>query len=130
RRERPWITDKTTSPDLAYSMMLRATSETAVAIITRSAPSNPMYLARLRAAIRASTMSISDTMGMTRTPGLGSLRFILQQRQRFLQVEGSRHIAKFQAQLDHGESHLRLNAHNYGPRSAEPHHLRQVADCS
>ena len=39
-----------------------------------------MYLARLRAAIRASTMSVSDTMGMTRIAGFDSLRFILQQR--------------------------------------------------
>jgi len=69
-------------------------------------------------------------MGITRVAGLGSVRFILQQRQRFLQIESGRHVAKFQTQLDHGESYLRLNAHDHGPRSAEAYHLRQIADCS
>src|SRR5260370_38580951 len=104
-------------------MMLRAHSHTAVAIITRSAPPNPTLAAKVRAAIRASTMSASQTMGITRPSGLSSFRLILQQPQSFFQVENCWYLPQVQPKLDHCESDLRLYPNDHRPGSVKPRHL-------
>src|SRR6266849_4401351 len=120
------MTDRITSPGLAYSIMLRATSETAVAIITRSAPLNPTSAANARAAIRASTMSTSHAMRIWVASRMGSFRFMPQQRERFLQIESSCDIPELQPELHHGKCDLRLNPDDYGLCSTQANHLCQV----
>src|SRR5207249_5346216 len=71
-----WLS--TISPVAAYSMMLRASSEIAVAITVRSLPANPSAAARARPRCRAVTMSAEELIGTTLWAGRrGSRRGLL-----------------------------------------------------
>src|SRR2546426_8997119 len=108
-----WLS--TISPLIAYSMMLRASSEMAVAIRVRSLPAKPRAAARARPRWRAVTMSAEELMGTTlssRAPasarGLLDMSrnrrgLVVQAGQAFFQVESRRDVLEGKAELDHGE---------------------------
>ena len=93
------------SPRLAYSTMLRASSEIAVATMVASLEENPSRMASARPCWRAATMSMSDATG-TRTssaeaapspPPLGP-GARLEECEALLEVEAGRHTLQVQAQ--------------------------------
>src|SRR5207249_7739332 len=118
--ESSWL--RTISPVVAYSMMLRASSEMAVAITVRSLPEKPSAAARARPRCRAVTMSADELMGTTLSArGPASRRGLLdmagggghlavQEGQAFLQVEGGGDVLEGESELDHRERHLWLDA--------------------
>src|SRR5262245_33163511 len=125
-----------TSPSLAYSTMLRTTSETAVAMIVRLLCEKPARDASARACWRAATTSAEDwirTCTSLSCPVLSSSTAFLwtggavlepmvadralfeplvQEGQAFLKVEGRGHILEGQPELDHRQRDVRLNAHD------------------
>src|SRR5439155_22996638 len=118
----------TTSPRLACSTMLRATSEMAVATRVRSLPENPAFSANARPCCRAIMMSASEPTG-TLTSVSASLGTApspagsaFQQHQTFFQIERGRDISQIQAQLNHRESNFRLNAGDDGLCPAQSNH--------
>src|SRR5213592_243905 len=126
-----WIMRSTTSPRLACSTMLRATSEMAVATRVRSLPENPAFSANARPCCRAIMMSASEPTGTLTSvsaspgtaPSLAGSAF--QQHQTFFEIERGRDISQIQAQLDHRESNFRLDAGDDGLCSAQSNHLGQ-----
>src|SRR6266446_4745476 len=117
------------SPALAYSTMLRATSEMAAAMSVASAPSKPISVARERPFWRAVTMSRADMIGtrvsfaITKVP----LQLPVQISQAFLQVQRRANPLEGQAQLHHGKGHVGLNAHDDRLSPAQPKHVRNGA---
>src|SRR5207245_9576113 len=109
----------TISPVVAYSMMLRASSEMAVAIRVRSLPEKPSAAANARPRWRAVTISAEELMGTTlssRAPGSarGLLdrsrarrHLLVQAGQPFLQVEGGRYGLEGETALARRVRHLR-----------------------
>src|SRR5215472_13738142 len=115
-----------TSPSLAYSTMLRTTSDTAVAMTVRLLCENPTRDARARACWRAATTSAEDairkctwfslSVSVSSTAflwaGRALLEALIEEGQALLQIEGRGHVLQSQSQLDHGEGDVRLNAHD------------------
>src|SRR5438477_12266804 len=96
--------------------MLRATSEMAVAMNVRSVREKPIRSASSRPFCRATTMSLSVVIGMTRSsatavaaPHPGPL---VQEREALFEVQGGVHVLQAHPELDHGESHLALDPHD------------------
>src|SRR5512147_326383 len=89
------------SPDLAYSTMLRETSEIAAAIRVASTFSKPMSTARARPCWRAATMSVAEVIGTCVSLGMVGvpLRVLIQMSQAFLQVQRGADPLERQAQL-------------------------------
>src|ERR1041384_7052091 len=124
------ITLSSTSPCPAYVVMLRATSEIAVAssvwsvLVSSSAP------AISRARWRAVTTSASDSIGMTdggSSPTVaGLLPWPLQEREPLLEVECGRDVLEAHAELDHRERDLRLDPDDHGLGPAQPRHSRDA----
>src|SRR5262245_28234244 len=117
------------SPCFAYSTMLRESSEMAVAMQIWSVAEKPSFAAIARPLCRAATMSWSDTIGI-KTPS--SMRLVrprkpVQEVKRFLQVQGGPDIGQAQAELDHREGHLGLDADDHRLRAA---HLQDLADAA
>src|SRR5918912_4342564 len=91
----PWTTPTTTSPRTAYVVMLRASSEIAVAssvwsVVVRSTPA-----ASALARCRATTTSASDSIEIRSsdsTATVAGLLLGLQQRQPLLEVERGRDV--------------------------------------
>src|SRR5436189_4940471 len=113
------------SPSLAWSTMLRATSEMAAATRVTSVPSNPSLIASLRPSWRAVTISIFELIAtrcsfpMFNVP----LGVLIQIGQAFLQIEGRPHAFQRQAQLHHGKGNIRLNADDHGFGSTQFEHM-------
>src|SRR5712692_4005177 len=133
-----WARLSRISPVLAYSRMLRASSEMAVAITVKSLPSKPNRAARARPSWRAATMSAADRMGTVITdrpmssPGpassaLGMRRAgvlqVVEVGEPLLEVEGGGDVLKGEAELDHGKGHLGLDSHDHGLGAPQPDHV-------
>src|SRR3989304_1253464 len=109
-----WTSSTWTSPQRAYSRMLRASSEMAVAITARSLPEKPASMLRLRPARRAVTTSASVAMWTFARAGVvvdtiesSALPIAcLEGGQAFFQVKRSLDSSQRQPQLHHGERHL------------------------
>src|SRR3954462_905077 len=122
-------TATTISPSPAYAVMLRATSEIAVASRVRSVGSKPIAVASSRASRRAATTSSSDRIAIRRSSDtvFVLLEMVLQERQAFLEVQRGVDVLEVQAELHHRERHLGLDAddHRLGP--AQPRHAGDPA---
>src|SRR6476661_11202142 len=103
---------RTISPFRAYSTILRATSEIAVAMTVRSLPLNPAFAASCRPSSRAVTMSAPELTGTRTSSFTGTFPFgsLVQQGQTFFEIQRGLHFTQCQAQLHHGKSDLRLDA--------------------
>src|SRR5262245_12680229 len=127
RRPPFWHRESRISPPPAYSRMLRATSEIAVAITVRSPEEKPSLEASVRPSWRALTMSAAEPMGTTRSGAslaMGDLsRPGVEVRESLLEVEGGRHVLQGQAELHHREGHLGLDADDDRLRSPELDHV-------
>src|SRR5262245_32751613 len=125
-----WHRLRRISPCPAYSTMLRATSEIAVAMTVRSLDEKPNLDASERPSWRAVTMSDADPMetslsaeslGMPGMPGpVGRVEI----GEPLLEVERGRHVLEGEAELDHGEGHLGLDAHDDRLRAPQLDHVR------
>src|SRR4051812_27971558 len=106
----------TISPFFAWSTMLRATSEMAVAISVTSAPLKPSSSASERPRWRAVTISTAEWIGVVVSVSIdrNSLCFHRQIGEAFLEIQRGAHSFERQAQLNHGKSDVRLNADDHG----------------
>src|SRR3954454_9425849 len=105
-----------TSPRTAYAVMLRATSEIAVAssVWTVLGMSRPTASARAR--WRAVTTSASDSIAIRSGASPTTLARLLpglEQRQPLLQVERGHNALETHPALDHRERHLGLDADDH-----------------
>src|SRR5579859_493985 len=100
------------SPVRAYSTILRATSEMAVAITVRSLPLNPALAASCRPSSLAVTISAPELTAMRTSffTGAFPLSSLVQQGQTFFEIQCSLHFSQRQAQLHHGKRNLGLDA--------------------
>src|SRR2546422_2422168 len=98
--------------------MLRAISEIAAAITVWSPLEKPASAARSRPRCRAVTTSVSAVMGIRRSSATGDasrptlhaeLRLVVEEQQALLEIPRRGHALEREAQLDPGESGLRLN---------------------
>src|SRR5437867_5387502 len=100
---------KQTSPRLAWSTILRATSEIAAAIMVTSVPRKPSCCASVRPCWRAITISTAESMG-TRVALLAmfdaGFLVLVQVGQTFLQVERSAYAFQGESQLHDGEGDI------------------------
>src|SRR4051812_25541663 len=125
------ITFSSTSPRRAYVVMLRATSEIAVASSVWSVLVSSRLPAICRARWRAVTTSASDSIGMIdwrSSATVAALPGPLQQREPLLEVERGRHVLEAHAELHHRERHLGLDPDDDGLRSAQPRHPRDALE--
>src|SRR3954468_1219764 len=130
RRSSSVTTDTSTSPRVAYVVMLRATSEIAVASSVWSVLESSRPAAGARARWRPVTTSASDSMAIRLSLSaatVGQLHSGLQQREPFLEVERRLHVLEAHPELDHGERHLGLDADDHGRGAAQPGHHRDAA---
>src|SRR5262245_13128712 len=120
-----------TSPEPAYVVMLRATSEMAVAISVASVALNPICSAFSRPSWRARTMSVSAAIDTT-TPrssiGGTGLRAAAQQLETLLEIERCIDVLHADAQLHHRERDLRLDPDEHRDGSAQARHVRDRAE--
>src|SRR6185436_18539659 len=121
--------DKIISPVRAYSTMLRATSEMAVAIMVSSLPEKPNCSAKARPCCRALTISASDLMGIRRSADAtgATLGLFVEVDEAFFQVQGCGHPLKRQSKLHHGKGHVRRNADDDGFSAAQFKHVSDRA---
>src|SRR3954447_2238422 len=130
--ERPlpsWPTRRVTSPPTAQGVMVRATSEIAVASSVWSVELSSSSPASSRARWRAVTTSASDSMAIRLSASTVErlLQLVLQERQAFLEVECRLHVLELHAELDHRERDLGLDAHDHGLGAAQARHVRDPA---
>src|SRR5438128_10920674 len=112
--------------------MFRASSEMAVATTARSVDGNPHCDASSRPFWRAATTSVSQSME-TRTSSAMSANLLIvvpplavEIREALFEVQRGRDAFQGEAQLDHREGHLRLDADDDGLGAAQPEHVRHV----
>src|SRR5438445_7420286 len=119
-----------TSPRLAYSRIFRATSEMAVAMTVWSPRVKPWAAANSRPFARAWTMSTSEAIGRRSSSATSAALPCsgVEKRQALLEIEGGHDPFERQPQLDHGERHFRLDAHDHGLRPPEPRHVGDVPE--
>src|SRR3954466_14084303 len=130
RRSSSWTIDTSTSPRVAYVVILRATSEIAVASSVWSVLESSRSAASSRARWRAVTTSASDSIAIRLSwsaATVGQLPPGLQQREALLEVEGGVHILEAHPELDHRERDLRLDADDHRRRAAQPGHHGDAA---
>src|SRR5688572_29650393 len=111
-----WCTGAITiSPCLAWSTMLRATSEIAAAISVTSAPLKPSSSASDRPRWRAVTMSTAELIAVRFSVSIDRNAFCLQVQvgKPFLQIEGGADALQGQPELNHGKSNVRLDADDH-----------------
>src|SRR4051794_37340461 len=109
--------------------MLRAISEMAVAMMVRSLPAKPIWAARSRPVCRAATISPSRSMG-TRVPsGVtgGLVHQGPQHLEALIEVERGGDTFEREAELDHGEGHVGLDADDDHGGAAQLGGLRDAA---
>src|SRR5258708_6151761 len=106
-------------------VMLRATSEMAVAMRVRSVRENPSWAARSLPIWRAATMSVSaDTVMRTSSAtALAALEHPVEVRQPLLEVKGGVDLFHAHAELNHGEGHLGLDPDDDHHRPSQPGHV-------
>src|SRR5918993_1553299 len=105
------------SPSPAYVVMLRATSEIAVASSVRSVLEKPRSAPIVRASWRAVTTSASVRIAtrISSATGVGlPVELLLEEGQPLFEIERRMDVLEVHAQLDHRERHLRLDPHDYG----------------
>src|SRR5438132_8080715 len=131
-----WTRLRMISPRLAYIRMLRAISEVAPAITVWSPLETPASAARSRPRCRAVTTSTSAAIGISSSSATveasgsavdSDLGLDVEERQAFFKVEGGRHPLERQPELHHREGDLGLDPHDHRPRTAQPCHMRDVA---
>src|SRR4051812_25665383 len=130
RRVSSWTIETETSPRRAYVVMLRATSEIAVASSVWSVELSSSSAASSRARWRAVTTSESDSMAITIAPSAGTVAGLppgLQQREALFEVQGGLHVLEAHPQLHHGEGDLGLDPDDYRRGAAQPGHHRDAA---
>src|ERR1043166_6552606 len=113
------------SPRCAYTTMLRAISEMAVAMMVRSLPVKPIWAARSRPFCRAATISLSRStvmwatscvMGCIVNPGA-------QHFHAFLEIDRGGDAVERQPELDHRKGDVGLNPDDHGLGAAQPRGL-------
>src|SRR3990172_9037813 len=121
---------RTTSPRCAYTTMLRATSEIAVATSVCSVTESPLAAASSRPFWRAVTMSPSCSIGTLVSPGIAPAPrgASIHEREALLEIQGRRHALERQPQLHHGEGDVGLDPHHHRTRAPQPGRLRDAAD--
>src|SRR5262245_366727 len=129
-----WQRLRRISPCPAYSTMLRATSEIAVAMTVRSLGEKPNLDASERPSCRAVTMSAADPMetslsaeslgmpGGARSDGCAG--GCVEVGEPLLEVERGCHVLEGEPELDHGEGYLGLDAHDDRLRAPQLDHVR------
>src|SRR4051812_9874190 len=131
RRVSSWTIETSTSPRVAYVVMLRATSEIAVASSVWSVLDSSRSAASWRARCRAVTTSASDSIAIRLSASAATVARLLpglQQREALLEVERGQHVLEAHPELDHGERDLGLDADDHGRRAAQPGHHRDAAE--
>src|SRR5206468_10589231 len=111
--------------------MCRASSELAVAPTAMSVDGNPTWDASSRPFCRAATTSESQSIETRTSSAMGanllvSLRFAVEVRQAFLQIQRGRDPLEREPELDHRERHLRLDADDDGLGAAQADHVGHV----
>ena len=116
-----WMIHRVISPFRAYSTMLRATSEMAVAITVRSLPLNPACEANCRPSSLAVTMSAPERMGTRASLFTDAAPFgsFTEQGQALFEIQCGLHFSQREAQLHHGKGYLRLNPDDGGLGAAQ-----------
>src|SRR4029453_14711841 len=102
----PCRTRSVTSPSPAYAVMLRATSEIAVASSVRSVLEKPSPAPIVRASWRAGTTSASVRIPPRASPAPGvclPIHLPLQEREPLLEVECRVHVLEVHPELHHRE---------------------------
>src|SRR5215207_7021740 len=109
-------------PVPAWTMMLRATSEMAVAINVASVREKPSRSASARACARAGTMSVSLAMSTVTSSFMlaGSPVPVIQQSDRPFQVEGGAKGGEVKVELHHGDGDIGLDADDDGGGASQP----------
>src|SRR2546425_6741791 len=124
RPRRPLLSmaQRTISPRCAWTTMLRATSEMAVAISVCSVLPNPLAAASSRPFWRATTMSVSHSTGTRTSSGMvaAPLAPCAQELEAFLQIQRGGHALEREAELHHGKCHLGLDPHHHRLGAAQP----------
>src|SRR3954451_25048465 len=116
---RPWpsrTSSSSSSPRTAYAVMLRATSEIAVASSVWSVLGMSSPTASARARWRAVTTSASDSIAIRSGASPTTLARLLpglQQRQSFFEIQCRLDVFEAHPELDHGERHLGLDADDH-----------------
>src|SRR5215218_2474472 len=118
-----------TSPRFAYVVMLRATSEMAVASRVWSVELRSSSAASSRARWRAVTTSASDSIAIRLSASTVERLLELgpQERQALLEVECGLDVLELHPQLHHREGDLGLDAHDHRLGAAQPRHVRDPA---
>src|SRR3954453_17217053 len=118
-----------TSPRFAYVVMLRATSEIAVASSVWSVELSSSSAASSRARWRAVTTSASDSIAIRPSASTVErlLELVAQQRQPFLEVQGGLDVLELHPELDHGEGNLGLDADDHRLGAAQARHVGDSA---
>src|SRR5581483_12410565 len=112
-------------------MMLRATSEMAVAMRVASAPEKPRRAASARPSWRAVTTSASALIGMRLSPLSAATSLppaARQEGEALVEVQRGLHALHGQPELHHGERHVGLDADDHGVRAAQPHRVHDAAE--
>src|SRR6266849_1160086 len=109
--------------------MLRAISEIAAAITVWSPALKPTSAASSRPCCRALTTSTSDAMVMASSSDMIAARLDLavEEHESFLKIQCGRHPLEGEAELDHGEGDLGLDADDHRLRAAQARHVGEVA---
>src|SRR3954449_1279482 len=129
---RPWpsrTSSSSTSPRTAYAVMLRATSEIAVASRVWSVLGMSSPTASARARWRAVTTSASERIAIRSAPSWAKVARLLpglEQGEALLEVEGRLHVLEAHPELDHRERHLRLDPDDHRLRAAQARHHRDA----
>src|SRR5258708_15531914 len=112
--------------------MLRAIWETAAAITVWSPALKPTSAASSRECGRGLTTSTADAMVMASSSDMIAARLDLavEEHESFLKVQCGGHPLEGEAELDHGEGDLRLDADDHRLGAAQPRHVREVAQRS
>src|SRR5919204_894033 len=117
----------TISPPPAWTTMLRATSEIAVATSVASVREKPSFAASARPSARAFTMSASASMAMRASSPIlvHSLHTAFENRNALFEVERSVEGLEVELELHHRDGDVRLDAHDHRLGAAQ---LRRQRD--
>src|SRR5262245_29885412 len=113
-------------PCLAWSTILRATSEIAVAISVRSAPEKPSSIAKARPFWRAITMSDAEVIGTRVSLSMGQFSLVraVKVGKSLFQIQRCANPLQRQPELHHCKRDIRLDADNHRLRPPQPKHVR------
>src|SRR5688500_15955477 len=111
--------------------MLRASSEIAVAINASSAEGKPRLAPRERPACRALMMSRSELIRTRVSSAIGPFPFepLIEELEPLVQPQLGLDVRESHSQLDHGEGHVGLNAHDARLSPAQPQRRCDACQC-